>query len=114
MSYPRMAPNCRFRKWPAETYSKRVVCVVIGGGLPHNDSRFILIQANVPYVQLGLGRMYCLSPGARESWGVTSFRVEDEFLGFRSGLVPFPRRLTLPFIVQGGLLYRGTKGRKER
>jgi hypothetical protein len=24
----------------------------------------------------GVGRMYCVSPGARESWGVTNSRVE--------------------------------------
>jgi hypothetical protein len=78
---------------------------VIGGGLAHNDSRFILVQANMPYVQLGVGRMYCFSPGARESWGVISLRVEGESLGSRSD--PLSRRLTLPFIVKGVLLTGG-------
>jgi hypothetical protein len=74
----------------------------------------------VPYVQSGVSRMYYLSPGARESRGVTSFRAEAirfESLWFRSiersdlMVVCYPKRwMTLPFIVQGGLLYWGAKG----
>jgi hypothetical protein len=56
--------------------------------------------------------MYYFSPGARGS--LRSYKLSSG--GWMdSGLVffPFARPLTLPFIVQGGLLYRGTKGRKE-
>jgi hypothetical protein len=50
-------------------------------------------------------------------WEVTSFRVKDviSYPWFRSieRLPPFfPRWMTLPFIVQGGLHYRGAKGVK--
>jgi hypothetical protein len=53
--------------------------------MAYNNLRFILVQINMPYVQSGIGRMYCLSPCARENWGVKSFRVEDESLRFRFG-----------------------------
>jgi hypothetical protein len=63
--------------------------VVIGGGLAHDGSRFILVQVIVLYVQLGVDRMYCLSPSACESWGVISFRGRKDddppFYGPRGG-----------------------------
>jgi hypothetical protein len=37
----------------SQIYSKCKLRVVIGHGLAHNNSRFILVQAIVPYVQLG-------------------------------------------------------------
>jgi hypothetical protein len=67
----------------------------------------------MPYIQSGISQMYCLSPGARESWGVTSFRVEKNLLDFGLVLVPFPRGLTHPFIVQGGPPYKWTKCRER-
>jgi hypothetical protein len=59
--------------------------VVIGGGLAHNDSRFILVQEILSYVQSGVGRIYYLSPGARESLGSYELSSENESFGFRSG-----------------------------
>jgi hypothetical protein len=50
-------------------YSKCMSRVVIEDGLTHNDSRFILVQTILPYVQSGVDRMYYLSPDARESLG---------------------------------------------
>jgi hypothetical protein len=71
----------------------------------------------MPYIRSGVSRLYCLSPGAQESLGVTSFRVEYVMScpWFRSiERLPsfFPRRMTLPFIVQGVLYYRRAKGVK--
>jgi hypothetical protein len=48
-------------------YSKCIPRIVIGDSLAHNDSRCILVQAILPYVQSGFGWMYCLGLGARES-----------------------------------------------
>jgi hypothetical protein len=45
--------------------------------------------------------------------GLQAFEWRMNLLDFSLVLVPFPRRLNLPFIVQGGLLYMGTKGRKR-
>jgi hypothetical protein len=64
--------------------------VVIGDGLALNDSRFIPVQAILPYVQSEISQMYCLSPGACESMESYKFRVEDESLGFRSSLIRCP------------------------
>ena len=64
---------CQFRRWPAAKPTRKCVShAVIGSSLAHNDLRFILVQAILPYVQLGS----CLSPGAQESWGDTSLRAE--------------------------------------
>jgi hypothetical protein len=40
-------------KWPAVENGRQLNCIVIGCGLAHNDSRSILVQAIVPYVQSG-------------------------------------------------------------
>jgi hypothetical protein len=99
-------PTVGFQKWPAAKFIRIVSRFVIGCGLVHNDSRSILVQSIVLYVQPGVSRMYHLSPGAYESWGVTSIRagaMRFESLWVRSieRLTPFPRWMTLPFIVQG-------------
>jgi hypothetical protein len=51
-------------------------CVVVGDGLAHDDSRFILVQATIPYVQSEVGRIYCLSPGTLERLG--SYKLSSE------------------------------------
>jgi hypothetical protein len=51
-----------------------------------------------------------LEPGARESLGCYKLS-NGEWISWI--LVPFPRRLTLLFIVQGGPHYRGTKCRER-
>jgi hypothetical protein len=59
----------------SKIYSKCMPCVDIRNGLAHNDSRFILVQSILPYVQSEVGRMYYLSPDARES--LKSYRLSS-------------------------------------
>ena len=50
-------------------YQTTRLCVVvhpIGYGLAHNDSRFILVQARMPYVQLVVCCLYYSNPYAQE------------------------------------------------
>jgi hypothetical protein len=53
--------------------------------------------------------MYCLSPVTHESLGSYKLTWRMNLLDFSL----FPRWLTLPFIVQGSLFYRGTKDRER-
>jgi hypothetical protein len=69
---------CRFRKRLAPKPTQTcMLCVVIGSGLAHNDSRFILVQEKCPTSSRGSVGFIARAHMLERVWGVTSFRVGD-------------------------------------